>query len=156
MFSSCLCSGSRSDLSWEYLGLSIPVIPCAAVTLLPSPFVWAMPHSWPVQPCAHLSQSCLWGGWWCCSPSPSPVCSPGPSVPLRALQCFRVHFQAGTKMGHGATRIWAPPRRSVWIKYSSRTGCSCSEPKILTVQGREMSAVTQFYLAFRLVCCICS
>lgn len=62
MFSSCLCSGSRSDLSWEYLGLSVPVIPRAAVTLLPSPFVWAVPHSWPVQPCAHLSQSCLVSG----------------------------------------------------------------------------------------------
>lgn len=84
MFSSCLCSGSRNDLSGGYLGLSVLVFLLLLSVLCPAPLC---------------------------------VCSP---------------FQAGAKMGHGATRISAPLKTSMGIEYSLGTGCSCGEPKILT------------------------
>lgn len=131
-------SGSLSRL-FLLLSLLCPAPLCRAPRLAVNCVFTELPHPWAER-----------AGWQCCSPSPSPVCSSSPTLAFRAL---RVPFQAGTKMGHGATRISAPSRRSMWIEYSSGTGCSCGKPKILTSSAGKGN-VSCYSVLFSLYVCL--
>ena len=157
--------------NWSFLWISQALCPIfSSFCSCSSPWLLCLcdlPHLACLAVCSPVSKLLhLWGrAVWLAVLQSFPasfVCSPGPSPSLRALRLFSIHFQAGTKMGHSAARTWAPPRRPAWIEYSSGTGCSCGDQTVTnpkywhSVQGRKMSTVTQFYLAFRFVCCLCS
>lgn len=119
---------TSGSLSWLFLLLLLSLLcPAPLCVQCPSPGLCScvfpvpgLPHPWQSRELAVLQSlplSCVLP--WSCTGAQSPA----------VLQC---PFQAGAEMGHGATRISAPPRSSMGIEYSSGTGCICGEPKILT------------------------
>lgn len=85
MFSSCLCSGSRADLSYEYLRLSVPFFPLFLFSLL-SPALLSLRSPTPclsscLFACLEAASSRGQSGVAGCAAvlPPLSVCSPGPS-----------------------------------------------------------------------------
>lgn len=101
IFSSCLCSGSRNYIFEHFLASLSRLFLLLLSLLCPAP----LPV--PVQLCVHRPRAAPSLGEQA-GPSPSPLCTRGPTLTLRALHGFRVPFQAGAKMGHSATGFQLP------------------------------------------------